>query len=236
MVESWARARMERVEHAAEYPGLLASVIDRRVMTLDTMPVNSERELVACLKLVDTIAREPGGVDELYASELGEAASAVRERIWVDRDTEAETEHFKALVNLDDLSRLLRQTEELKALSRPDVAVRFITDTLFRRPSRGRPVAPTEVVGLLERRPLPGRLADRIKIAVDDEPERAAAIAKTIYFMKDGITPRGIVEWFDKPRDLLNGQTPRQLLDANIENYCARALPHVYGMQGQINT
>jgi hypothetical protein len=66
-------------------------------------------------------------------------------------------------------------------------------------------------------------------------PSRIALIGALVYELRASMTPRGILLWFDAPREQFGGRTPRELLDADVADAAGKLLPLARGGRGQLD-
>lgn len=66
-------------------------------------------------------------------------------------------------------------------------------------------------------------------------PARIALIGQLVYELRRGKTPRGVLLWFDAPREQLRGKTPRELLDADVSDAARKLLPLARGGRAQLD-
>lgn len=66
-------------------------------------------------------------------------------------------------------------------------------------------------------------------------PSRIALIGQLVYELRGSMTPRGILLWFDRPREQFGGSTPRELLDADVADAAGKLLPLARGGRGQLD-
>lgn len=66
-------------------------------------------------------------------------------------------------------------------------------------------------------------------------PSRIALIGALVYELRASMTPRGILLWFDRPREQFDGRTPRELLDADVADAAGKLLPLARGGRGQLD-
>ncbi len=66
-------------------------------------------------------------------------------------------------------------------------------------------------------------------------PARIALIGQLVYELRNSWTPRGVLLWFDAPREQLKGKTPRELLDADVANATRRLIPLARGGRAQLD-
>ena len=66
-------------------------------------------------------------------------------------------------------------------------------------------------------------------------PSRIALIGQLVYELRSSMTPRGVLLWFDRPREQFGGRTPRELLDADVADAAGKLLPLARGGRGQLD-
>lgn len=66
-------------------------------------------------------------------------------------------------------------------------------------------------------------------------PARISLIGQLVYELRNSWTPRGVLMWFDAPREQLGGRTPRELLDADVANATRRLIPLARGGRAQLD-
>lgn len=62
------------------------------------------------------------------------------------------------------------------------------------------------------------------------ESGRVVTISRISYHLLRSLTPRGVFEWFDRPREDFDGQTPRELLDEDLDTAGTRLQEAVRGL------
>lgn len=66
-------------------------------------------------------------------------------------------------------------------------------------------------------------------------PSRIALIGALVYELRASMTPRGILLWFDRPREQFGGRTPRELIDADVAVAAGKLMPLARGGRGQLD-
>jgi hypothetical protein len=93
------------------------------------------------------------------------------------------------------------------AIDRPEQAARFVAEALA-------DVEVSEVANLLDTTPrMVGNYRKGQVGQIRKNPNRITLIGQLVYELKNSMTPRGVLLWFDAPMPALDGRTPRELLD-----------------------
>jgi hypothetical protein len=123
---------------------------------------------------------------------------------------------------------MLRQLDH-GAIDSPAVAAKLVVETLADVEAR-------EVARLLGATPksVENWRSGRVE-QVRRNPSRVALIGALVYELRASFTPRGILLWFDRPREQFGGRTPRELLDADVADAAGKLLPLARGGRGQLD-
>jgi hypothetical protein len=123
---------------------------------------------------------------------------------------------------------MLRQLDH-EAIDDPAVAAKLVADTLDELETQ-------EVARLLGATPKSvdnwrkGRVAQ-----IKRNPNRIVLIGQLVYELRNSMTPRGVLMWFDRPRPQFGERTPRELIDADVGDAAGKLLPLARGGRGQLD-
>ncbi|MGB2711217.1 MAG: hypothetical protein WBC33_06835 [Conexibacter sp.] len=123
---------------------------------------------------------------------------------------------------------MLRQLDHL-AIDSPPVAAKLVAETLA-------DLEPADVARLLgaTTKSLENWRHGRVE-QIKRNPSRIALIGQLVYELRNSMTPRGVLLWFDAPREQFGGRTPRELLDADVADAASKLLPLARGGRGQLD-
>lgn len=123
---------------------------------------------------------------------------------------------------------MIRQLDHL-AIDDPPFAAKLVAETLAE-------IEPGEVARLLGAsvKSVENWRSGRVE-QIKRNPNRIALVGQLVYELRGTMTPRGILLWFDAPREQLRGRTPRELIDDDVAAAADRLLPLARGGRGQLD-
>jgi hypothetical protein len=123
---------------------------------------------------------------------------------------------------------MVRQLDH-EAIDSPPVAAKFVAETLGE-------LEAGEVARLLgaTTRSVDNWRRGRVE-QIKRNPSRISLIGQLVYELRNSMTPRGVLMWFDRPREQFGGSTPRELLDADVADAAGKLLPLARGGRGQLD-
>lgn len=232
------RESVSRAEHVVEHAGQLERLIlaprlgggvtTRDVKARTTAQAKAEKQALRLLSelediILDLSAQLPAGTQDYEARKLLEFSTRLRRAlIGEQRDFD---EAAILLVNIVDAAERLRRKFEHTALEDSTQAGHFIVEALKEVPA-------AEVARLLtvsDRSLAAWRSGGKVR-----PNERVLLVAQLLTYLLPMMTPRGVMIWFDTPQDLLNGATPRELLDQDLSGARAELVELVRGARGQL--
>ncbi len=116
------------------------------------------------------------------------------------------------------------------AIDRPDIAAQFVARQLS-------DVGDADVARLLGTTP---RMVSKYRSEgvkeIRKDPDRVSLVGQLVYELQSARTPRGVVLWFDAPRQALAERTPLQLIEENVASARESLIPLARGGRGQLDT
>lgn len=176
------------------------------------------------------LARSPAWRTHDLALELLLVLEDLRAAIESDEDaTDPAWREREALLRMRVVVQaMVRQLDHL-AIDNPPVAAKLVAETLA-------DVEAGEVARLLgaTTKSVENWRSGRVE-QIKRNPSRIALVGQLVYELRSSMTPRGILLWFDAPREQLRGRTPRELIDDDVAAAADRLLPLARGGRGQLD-
>lgn len=176
------------------------------------------------------LAKSPAWRTHELALELLLVLEDLRAEIELDPDAaDPEWRQRAALMRMRVVAQaMVRQLDHL-AIDNPPEAAKLVAETLAG-------VEAGEVARLLgaTTKSVENWRSGRVE-QIKRNPNRIALIGQLVYELRSSMTPRGILLWFDAPREQLRGRTPRQLIDDDVAAAADRLLPLARGGRGQLD-
>lgn len=176
------------------------------------------------------VARSPAWRDHDLTVELLLTLEDLRRAIEADPDALDEQWHARAAMQIMRVvvMAMLRQIDH-HAIDDPVFAARLVIKEFERIETR-------EVARLLGVTPKSVDNWRRGRVEqIKRNPARISLIGQLVYELRRGTTPRGVLLWFDAPREQLRGRTPRELLDADVADAARRLIPLARGGRAQLD-
>jgi hypothetical protein len=195
--------------------------------------------------------RRVGERDRWFQRVRGEILTLARDEAWRDHALKVELlltlEDLRAEIALDphaldeewkvryvmkimqDVVRAMLRQLDHAAIDDPVVAARFVAEEL-------RHVEAGEVARLLGATTKSVRNWRRGSVEqIKRNPRRITLIGQLVYEVRNSTTPHGILLWFDAPRDFFGERTPRELIDADVDDAARKLLPFARGGRAQLD-
>lgn len=169
----------------------------------------------------------PAGVEDYEARLVLQFLTELRQAIENDEDGQDPGGRVElAGARLLDVLRRIQRRVQHRSLDDPAAAVRFTFDTLADVPvsdvARLLGVSTKTVAAWREGKP------------VRSKADRVVALARVLAYLRDSMTPRGLVLWFGSEQDALNGSTPLAVLDEGSEAEVLALTSLARGGRGQL--
>jgi hypothetical protein len=202
-------------EQLSERAEELAGDVERRLWPPDAEdPARDRRvglrdEFFETLRAAATsIARSPAWRAHDLTTELLLLVEQLRDVIAADPDaTDPEWRTREVLQRMVVVLRSMVRRLHHDAIDRPEQAARFVAQALA-------DVEVSEVARLLDTTP---RMVNNYRKGevgqIRKNPNRITLIGQLVYELRDSMTPRGVLLWFDAPMPRLGERTPRALID-----------------------
>jgi hypothetical protein len=177
-----------------------------------------------------SLARSPAWRTHDLARQLLLTLEDLRSAIEVDPDAlDPQWRAREALMRMRVVVQAMVRQLDHEAIDDPPVAARFVAETL----------ASVEAVAV-------ARLLGATTKSVDNwrrgrveqikrNPARIVLIGQLVYELRNSMTPRGVLLWFDRPREQFGGRTARELIDADTADAAGKLLPLARGGRGQLD-
>lgn len=177
--------------------------------------------------LLDLANRLPDGTEEHEALQLFKLLTELGCEIADDADARDESRRIEltAMKIVDVLRRLARRLEH-SVLEDPGEAARYVFVQLGALSANDLARllgVSTKTVG-----------AWRAGKPVRQKTERVKLVAQLVSYVRYSMTPTGVLMWFDNEADVLDGQSPMQIMDAGISSAWAPLVSYARGGRGQL--
>jgi hypothetical protein len=224
------RERAHGLEHELDQ----ALVPDRPALTLAKARrqrlAERARHFEALRADVLTLARSP----EWRAHDLARALLLTLEdlRAAIESDPAGDDPEWRereAMMRMRVVSQAMVRQLDHAAIDDPAVAAKLVVETLGE-------LEPREVARLLgaSARSVDNWRRGRVE-QIKRNPSRISLIGQLVYELRNSKTPRGVLMWFDAPREQFSGRTPRELLDADVADAAGKLLPLARGGRAQLD-
>lgn len=176
------------------------------------------------------LARSPLWRAHDLARELLLTLEDLRAAIESDPDgTDPEWREREAMMRMRVvIGAMVRQLDH-EAIDDPAVAAKLVIDTFDK--IEGREVA--RLLGVTTRSIdnwRNGRVGQ-----IKRNPARVVLIGQLVYELQNSMTQRGILLWFDAPREQFGERTPLELIDADVADAAGKLVPLARGGRGQLD-
>jgi DNA-binding transcriptional regulator YiaG len=172
----------------------------------------------------------PQGVEDYDARKLLEFMVELRRLIDVDpeaRDPSGEMEI--ATMRMADVVRRIERRLLRQHLDDPTAAVEFVLGVLANVP-----VSDTaRLLGVSTKTVGAWRQGSQLRKG-SQRARRVLLVAQLLSYLRDSMTPYGLVMWFDAERDQLGGRTPLELIEENEAKAYAMLTGLARGSRGQL--
>ncbi len=176
------------------------------------------------------LARDPAWRDHALARELLLTLEDLRAEIALDDDALDEGWKVRYAMKIMHVvvRAMLRQLDH-NAIDDPAYAARFVAEELAS-------VEVGEVAKLLGATTKSVQNWRRGRVEqIKRNPKRITLIGQLVYELRNSWTPRGIVMWFDAPREQFRERTPRELIDTDVADATRKLLPLARGGRAQLD-
>jgi transcriptional regulator with XRE-family HTH domain len=176
------------------------------------------------------VARSPAWRDHDLTTELLLTLEDLRRAIEDDPDALDEGWHVRLPMHLMRVvvQAMLRQIDH-EAIDDPVYAAKLVIEEF-------RHIEAREVARLLGVTPKSVANWRRGRVEqIKRNPARISLIGQLVSELRNSWTPRGVLMWFDAPREQLRGRTPRELIDADVANATRRLVPLARGGRAQLD-
>jgi transcriptional regulator with XRE-family HTH domain len=177
------------------------------------------------------LAEDAGWQDNELARELLDQTLELQERLEADPDgTDPGWKVKEVADQIVDLLLAIQRETEHSALDDAPTAARYVIDQLAG-------IDQDELARLfgVDARTVRDWKADKTR-TIRKNPERVTLIAQLVYDLRRAMTPRGIVRWFKRDRSQLEGRTPLELIDADVDVAAEALRPLARGVRGQLGS
>ncbi len=176
------------------------------------------------------LAKSPVWRAHDLARELLLTLEDLRAAIESDPDGEdPEWREREALMRMRVVVQAMVRQLDHEAIDSPPVAAKLVAETL----ATVEPAAVARLLGATVKS-LENWRQGRVE-QIKRNPGRVTLVGQLVYELRNSMTPRGILFWFDRPREQFGGATPRELLDADVADAAGKLLPLARGGRGQLD-
>lgn len=161
--------------------------------------------------------------------ELLEAVFELETRIEADPTGEdPEWAIREAADNVGDLLRVFIEAEDRGAIQDPPAAIRFTLETMA-------DVGQAELAELfgVDVRTIRTWQSGPPKV-IRRHPDRVLLIGELVWILARSMTPRGVIQWFNRPRVSLGGRTPKAVIATDAGQARDLVLPLAQGGRAQL--
>jgi hypothetical protein len=154
----------------------------------------------------------------------------LRSAIEADPDAlDVEWKEREALMRMRVVMQAMVRQLDHEAIDDPVVAARLVAEAL----GEVEPAAVARLLGI-STKSLDNWRRGRVG-QIKRNPQRVVLIGQLVYELRDGMTPRGVLMWFDAPREQWGERTARELIDADVGDAASKLLPLARGGRGQLD-
>lgn len=217
---------------APERPGaiVVSSETLARAAARKQRVADRDRQFAGLREEVLQLARSPLWRAHDLARELLLTLEDLRAAVEADPDAlDPEWREREAMMRMRVVIQAMVRQLDHAAIDSPPVAAKLVAETLA-------DVEVGEVARLLgaTSKSVENWRSGRVE-QIKRNPSRVALVGQLVYELRDSMTPRGVLMWFDRPREQFGGSTPRELLDANVADAAGKLLPLARGGRGQLD-
>lgn len=190
-----------------------------------------QRSALAVSHAVRRFASDPDWRSHPVVNELLEETIKLHELAILDPEGEDPQWEIRATIGqIDDLLATLRREVLHEHLEEPGAAARFVLHELEGIDQK----ALAALLGCDARTIRSWKSGDTA--SVRKNPERIVLVAQLVFDLRNSMSPRGILAWFERPRHQLSERTPKELLDADPKEAARPLRELARGVRGQLGT
>jgi hypothetical protein len=180
--------------------------------------------------LIRAVTKSPVWRAHDLARELLVTLEDLQDAIEDDPDaTDPDWRQREALMRMRVVVEAMIRQLQHHAIDRPEVAAQFVAEEL-------RDVGDTDIARLLDTTPrMVGKYREQGVKEIRKDPNRITLIGQLVYELGSARTPRGVLLWFDAPREALGGRRPLELIEEDVASAHEALISLARGGRGQLD-